>query len=133
MMKARSLVQKLMLSAGVAGAMIAAGSLAYSPAARAEYPERTPGTFECRNNLDPQCNQPARQIESESWRSRNNPGPEYSEPPRISGELAPGDRLCLHNQNTPACNNPIRYTVADPETWPSYFRESSNSTDEQGN
>ena len=125
MMKSRSLVQKFMLSASVAGAMIAAGSLAYSPAAQAAYPERTPGSFECRNSLDPQCNGSARQIESEKWRCRNNPGPECAEPPRISGDLEAGTRLCLHNQNTPACNNPVRYTVADPEAWPSYFPESS--------
>ncbi|WP_088891631.1 hypothetical protein [Leptolyngbya ohadii] len=127
MMKSQSahaLIKKLILSAGVAGAMVAAGAVIESPIARAAYPERTPGTFECRNSLDPQCENPPRAIESESWRSLNNPGPEFSEAPRVPLEPERGNRQCFNNQNVVLCGNPIRYTVADPEAWPTYFPES---------
>jgi|GEM_PF-6906625 hypothetical protein len=120
---AHALVKKLILSAGVASAMVAAGAVIESPIARAAYPERTPGTFECRNSLDPQCENPAREIESEDWRALKNPGPDYADPPRVDVEPEAGNRQCRNNQNVVLCSNPIRYTVEDPEAWPTYFQE----------
>lgn len=127
MMKSQSahaLIKKLILSAGVVSTMVAAGAVIESPIARAAYPERTPGTFECRNSLDPQCENPAREIESEAWRARNNPGPDFAEPPRITQEPEAGNQQCRNNQNVVLCSNPIRYTVEDPEAWSTFFPES---------
>ena len=115
--------KKLAVSVSVASFVALTGFLAYGSAARAEYPERTPGTTACDNSLDPQCENPPRAITNEDWRCDNNPGPDCAEPPRVSTTLSEGDQQCLHNQNVVACNNPLRYTVADPEQWPTYFPE----------
>lgn len=120
-------VKKLLLSTGLLGAgVILAPFLNIAPAA-AIYYERTPRTFECRNSLDPQCENPPRAIESESWRCRNNPGPDCTEPPRIDEELARGNWTCRKNQNVVACRNPIRFTVPeeDRDNWPTYFPQSN--------
>lgn len=111
------------LSMGIAGAGILLAPFAFAPAAQAIYYEREPGTFACRNSLDPQCENSERNIESESWRCRNNPGPECTEPPRIDQKLARGTWVCRNNQNVVSCKNPVRFTVPDDdlENWPTYF------------
>lgn len=112
------------LSVGIAGAgILLAPFAAFAPAAQAIYYEREPGSYACRNSLDPQCENPVREIESESWTCKNNPGPDCTEPPRISQDLAKGAWVCRNNQNVVSCGNPVRYTVpeSDLENWPTYF------------
>lgn len=114
----------LSVSAGVLGAGILLAPFALAPKADAVYYERNPGSWACKNSLDPQCENPERDI-AESWAKKNNPGPDYSEPPRIGADLAKGSWVCRNNQNTPACSNPLRYTIPDSDTenWPTYFPE----------
>ncbi|MCU0523320.1 MAG: hypothetical protein MUF72_00680 [Elainella sp. Prado103] len=112
------------LSIVLAGAGISlAPFAAFAPAAQAIYYERTPGSYACRNSLDPQCENPTRDFESEKWICKNNPGPDCAEPPRVDQELARGAWVCRNNQNVVSCQNPIRYSVPDSEleTWPTYF------------
>lgn len=119
-----------LLSAGIAGASVLLAPLAFIPAAQAIYYEREPGSFACRNSLDPQCGNPTREIESEDWRCDNNPGPDCTDQaPRISEDLEKGVWTCRFNQNTPACGNPIRYSVpdSDRENWPTYFPQNETS------
>ena len=90
------------------------------------YYERERGTFACRNSLDPQCKNPTRDIgeaKKGTWACRNNPGPACTEPPRIGSELKKGTWACRNNQNTPACGNPLRYSIPDwdHDNWPTYF------------
>lgn len=121
------MIKKLLsLSMGIAGAGILLAPLAFAPKAQAIYYEREPGTFACKNSLDPQCENPTRDIgtaEEGGWACKNNPGPVCTEPPRIDEELEAGVWTCKLNQNTPACDNPIRYTVPedDRDNWPTYF------------
>lgn len=116
----------LTLSAGVASVGILLAPFALAPQAGAIYYERSPGSFECDNSLDPQCENPERAIENEDWRCTNNPGPECAEPPRIDEELTGGNWTCDNNQNVVACANPIRFSVPDDDldNWPTYFPES---------
>lgn len=111
------------LSMGIAGAGILLAPFAVAPDAQAIYYEREPGTFACRNSLDPQCENSAREIEAESWRCKNNPGPECTEPPRVDQALAKGSWVCRSNQNVVSCANPVRFTVPDSDldNWPTYF------------
>lgn len=116
----------LSLSASFIGAGILLAPIAFTPKAQAIYYEREPGSFACDNSLDPQCENPTRDIgeaEEGSWACKNNPGPDCTEPPRIGEELEKGVWSCRFNQNTPACSNPIRYSVpeSDRENWPTYF------------
>lgn len=90
-------------------------------------PPPEPGSFACENNPNPVCENPKRNV-SESWASENNPGPEYSEPPRLRVPLEPGSWACANNQNVASCENPIRYTVTDPETWPERFPPAGQRT-----
>lgn len=79
-----------------------------------------PGSYACLNNPNPACGEP-RSV-AEDWSSENNPGPDYSEPPRLGDTpLEPGSWACANNQNVVSCENPIRYTVEDAEAWPSRF------------
>jgi hypothetical protein len=86
-----------------------------------------PGSFACENNPNPACENPERNV-SADWGSENNPGPEYSEPPRLEGPLEPGSWACANNQNVVSCENPIRYTVEDPETWSERFPPAGERT-----
>lgn len=80
-----------------------------------------PGSYACLNNPNPACEEPEREV-AESWGSENNPGPDYSTPPRLgSTPLEPGSWACANNQNVVSCENPIRYTVEDADAWPSRF------------
>lgn len=80
-----------------------------------------PGSYACLNNPNPACEGPGRDV-AESWGSENNPGPDYSTPPRLgSTPLEPGSWACSNNQNIVSCENPIRYTVDDKDAWPSRF------------
>jgi hypothetical protein len=90
-------------------------------------PPPEPGSFACDNNPNPVCENPERNV-SEGWASENNPGPEHSEPPRLSVPLEPGSWACDNNQNAASCENPIRYTVEDPETWPERFPPAGQRT-----
>jgi hypothetical protein len=122
----KGMMKKLLsLAAGVAGAGILLAPLVLAPKANAGYYERTPGSWACKNSLDPQCENPERNI-ADSWAAKNNPGPEYSEPPRIDAKLAKGSWVCRNNQNTPSCGNPLRYSIpsSDRENWPTYFPQS---------
>lgn len=123
----KAMIKKLLpLSAGIAGASVLLASFAFAPKAEAIYYEREPGSTACDNSLDPQCENPPREIgeaEEGSWACDNNPGPACTDPPRLDQELSQGAWVCRFNQNTPACSNPIRYTVpeSDRENWPTYF------------
>lgn len=80
-----------------------------------------PGSYACLNNPNPACEEPEREV-AESWGSENNPGPDYSTPPRLgSTPLEPNSWACMNNQNVVSCENPIRYTVEDADAWPSRF------------
>lgn len=116
----------LSISSGVLGLGILLAPLAFAPKASAVYYEREPGSFACRNSLDPQCENPARNI-SDSWACKNNPGPDCAEPPRIDSELSKGNWACRNNQNTPSCGNPLRFSIPDSDTenWPTYFDNSA--------
>jgi hypothetical protein len=114
------------VSAGLLGVGILLAPLAFASKASATYYERTPGSFACRNSLDPQCKNPARETgetKKGSWSCRNNPGPTCTEPPRISSDLKKGTWGCRNNQNTPTCANPLRFSIptSDHENWPTYF------------
>lgn len=114
------------LSMGIAGAgVLLAPFAAFAPAAQAIYYERTAGSYECRNSLDPQCENPTREIEAEGWVCKNNPGPDCAEPPRVGQSLAKGSWVCRNNQNVVSCGNPVRFSVPDSdlENWPTYFPE----------
>lgn len=125
----KEMIKKLsLLSVGAASAGILLAPVVFAPKASAIYYEREPGTYACRNSLDPQCENPPREIgdaEEGSWACQNNPGPDCTEPPRIGQDLDAGVWACRFNQNTPACGNPIRYSVpeSDRENWPTYFPE----------
>ncbi len=123
----------LSVSAGLLGMGILLAPLAFSPKASAVYYERERGTFPCRNSLDPQCENPTREIgetESGGWACKNNPGPDCAEPPRIGSELQKGSWVCRNNQNTPSCGNPLRFSIPDDdvENWPTYFDNSAMTT-----
>lgn len=132
----KAMIKKLLtLSASIAGASILLAPIAFAPKAEAIYYEREPGSFACDNSLDPQCENPPRNIgeaEEGSWACDNNPGPDCAEPPRIDQELSDGAWTCRFNQNTPACGNQIRYTVpeSDRENWPTYFPQASGEAAE---
>ncbi len=113
----------LSVSSGLLGLGILFAPLAFAPKASAGYYEREPGSFACRNSLDPQCDNPARNTADTGWVCKNNPGPDCAEPPRISSELSKGSWVCRNNQNTPSCGNPLRYSIpeSDRENWPTYF------------
>jgi hypothetical protein len=51
------------------------------------------------------------------------------QPPDTSIPLKPKTFVCYNNQN-PSCKNPVRYSVADSETWRNYFQ--TNSTQRSG-
>lgn len=85
-----------------------------------------PGSFACDNNPNPICENPAREITSESWSCSNNPGPDCAEPPRVGAALEPGSWACVNNHNVASCENPIRYTVDDPDGWPDRFPRVEN-------
>lgn len=123
----------LSVSAGLLGVGILLAPLAFAPKASATYYERAAGTYACRNSLDPQCKNPTRSIgeaEKGSWACRNNPGPACTEPPRIASELKKGTWVCRNNQNTPACANPLRFSIPDDdqENWPTYFPQATPAT-----
>jgi hypothetical protein len=132
----KAMIKKLLpLSASIAGVGILLAPIAFAPKAEAIYYEREPGSFACENSLDPQCENPEREIgtaEEGGWACRNNPGPVCTEPPRVDQELEKGAWVCRFNQNTPACGNPIRYSVpeSDRENWPTYFPEYSETESE---
>ena len=124
----------LSVSAGVLGVGILFAPLAFAAESQSDtfnppgthYYERERGTFACRNSLDPQCKNPTRdtgEAKKGTWACRNNPGPACTEPPRIGSELKKGTWVCRNNQNTPACSNPLRYSIPDwdHDNWPTYF------------
>lgn len=118
----------LSFSVGVVSAGILLAPFALAPKANAIYYEREPGSWACKNSLDPQCENPTRDIgtaEDGGWACKNNPGPVCTEPPRIDAELSEGSWVCRYNQNTPACDNPLRYSIpdSDVDNWPTYFPE----------
>jgi hypothetical protein len=128
------MIKKLsLLSIGIASASALLAPIVLASKAEAVYYERTPGTYECRNSLDPQCKNPTRDIgkaEEGSWACKNNPGPACTKPPRISESLAKGNWTCRFNQNTPSCGNPIRFSVpeSDRSNWPNYFKTTTTTT-----
>jgi hypothetical protein len=129
----KAMIKQLSLfSIGIVSAGMLLAPLVFASKAEAYY-ERTPGSFACRNSLDPQCKNPKRSIgeaKSGSFACRNNPGPACTKPPRISQSLKSGNWSCRFNQNTPSCGNPIRYTVpaSDRSNWPGYFKKETAST-----
>ena len=86
-----------------------------------------PASFACENNPNPICDNPEHEITSESWMCSNNPGPDCAEPPRVEADLEPDSWACVNNQNVAICDNPIRYTVDDPESWTDRFSVVTNS------
>jgi len=131
----------LSVSAGVLGVGILLAPLAFAAESQQDtfnppgthYYERERGTFACRNSLDPQCKNPTRDIgeaKKGTWACRNNPGPACTNPPRIDRDLAKGTWVCRNNQNTPACGNPLRYSIPDwdHDNWPTYFTHETATT-----
>lgn len=118
----------LPFSVGIASVGILLAPFTFAPKAEAIYYERARGSFECRNSLDPQCENPERPTEDAGWRCKNNPGPECAEPPRIDQDLTKGNWSCRTNQNVVSCKNPVRFSVPDEDldNWPTYFPETGS-------
>lgn len=88
-----------------------------------------PRSFACINNPNPVCENVERDISSEDWLCSNNPGPDCAAPPRVEEDLETGSWTCVNNQNVAVCENPIRYTVEDPDTWADRFSSAPSSAE----
>jgi hypothetical protein len=93
--------------------------LSWSWAAYADPSQRIAGSYVCLNNPTPECRNPQRQI-TPAFACINNFNPEChnSRRPRIM--LEPTAWSCRMNQNV-NCNNTIRYSVENRETWKNHF------------
>lgn len=113
------LIKKLIIPASFMSIGLMTASIVHNAPANAAAADRTPGSFVCDNNPDPACDNPKREVTGD-WRCTNNPGPECDQKPS-SGAAQPSGWDCVMNQNVVACDNPIRFSVQDPATWPSRF------------
>lgn len=99
--------------------------MSWSDAVQANPNHRIAGSYVCLNNPAPECRNPKREI-TPAFACINNPNPECHNPPRPRTELKPGAWSCQMNQNV-NCNNTIRYSVENRESWITHFEGCRNS------
>ncbi|MBW4517342.1 MAG: hypothetical protein KME11_19220 [Timaviella obliquedivisa GSE-PSE-MK23-08B] len=100
--------------------------LLWSKASEANSSQRIPGNYVCLNNPAPECRNPERRV-TPTFACINSSNPECHNPLRPKIELEPRAWSCQMNQNV-NCNNTIRYSVEDRESWVEYFEPRLDET-----